>query len=80
MPASGFEPSLPEAPRSGQYLPVKGFTSQEGGGDVEVRLTQCPDCLAAVAENVLDAHKAKHEALAAGGGPGGPSDPKAAKR
>lgn len=65
MPSRGFEPSTPDQPRSGQYLPVTGFTETEGGGELEIRLTQCGTCFAAVAETAL----ADHEGTHAGSGP-----------
>lgn len=60
MPSKGFEPSTPDVPRQGQYLPVTGYTDTEGGGELEVRLTQCGECAAAVAETGLDAHQSWH--------------------
>ena len=60
--ATGFEPVVPTVPRRGQYVAAVAYTETEGGGDIRVELTQCPDCLAAVAENVLNEHRGKHEA------------------
>lgn len=64
MPNKGFEPSVPETPRQGQYLPVKGYTDQEGGGELEVRLTPCSQCSAAVAETGMADHESWHAAQA----------------
>lgn len=58
----GFEPSTPEDPRQGQYLPVTGYTDAEGGGELEVRLTPCKDCSAAVAETGMADHESWHAA------------------
>lgn len=68
MANKGFEPSVPEDPRSGQYVPVTGYVDSEGGGEIEVRLRPCPNCSAAVAETSMDAHEKTH-AADSGSGP-----------
>jgi hypothetical protein len=57
----GFEAVVPSTPRSGSYLTVTGFSEQEGGGDVRVELTCCPNCYAAVEQAHLNEHQATHE-------------------
>jgi hypothetical protein len=71
---------VPEPPRQGQYLPTETYTETEGGGALVVRARVCDTCVGALIDEAqMDAHMSRHEAEAAGEGPGGPSGPKSGR-
>jgi hypothetical protein len=59
MPDKGFDSSVPETPRDGQYLSAVGFSENENQG-VVIALRPCPECRAAVEESQMDDHESWH--------------------